>query len=78
MAVREREHSAEVAESKRARERMREVENYCADVRAQALQQADEIRKEAQNEGFREGYDLGRSKAGSRMQEGVRSGSRGC
>ena len=69
VAMREREHSAEIAESRRARELMREVENHCADVRAQALRQADEIRREAQSEGFREGYELGRSKAQAECAE---------
>jgi flagellar assembly protein FliH len=61
VAVSECERQVEDAEDRL--ERMREVESYCADVREQALRQADEIRRQAQDEGFREGYDLGRSKA---------------
>ena len=61
--ARARELPAEDMDDARARALMREAESYCADVRAQALREAEKIRQQAQGEGFREGYDLGRSKA---------------
>lgn len=64
-AMPERAHSAGELKGSRAREHMREVERYCADVRSQALRKADEIRKQAWEDGFQAGYASGKSKAES-------------